>query len=618
MLAVVLLLPLTFASASAQSPSAVDVIVVLEDVANPSDVARDHRVNPTYVYEHALTGFAASIPEARLRGLENDPRVRYLELDQVVTVASDQAVTAPTGIRRIGADANTEIGIDGHDDERVDVDVAVLDTGIDLDHPDLNVVGGVNCLEHSGGPPWSRTYECVNGGDDGHGHGTHVAGTIAALDDGPNFDGVDVVGVAPGARLWAVKVLDDNGSGSTGSVMAGIDWVAAQVDPDVGGPLIEVANMSLGGSGESTAVDDMLEKAYKAGVAFAVAAGNSSTDVDGYWPAGSPWVLTVSALADFDGQAGGGAASTCGIDEEDDTFAYFSNYGAKSGQDVDVIAPGVCILSTYPGGGYADGFSGTSMASPHVAGAAALLASAGKTAVQIVGDVSSNSIDGDGLIEAYGDLDWSAVNESEDPDGVTDPLVDITATDTEKNFVYSPSLIATGGTGGGDTNAAPTASFTYNCTDLACNFDGSGSGDSDGTIQSYDWNFGDETTATGETVSHTYGTGGKYTVTLTVTDDDGVTDSTSQEVAVSEPSTDGIVLDATGNKIKGEHYVNLTWNGASGELVDVYRDGLKVTTTANDGEHTDVTGGRGGGSYDYHVCEASSMTVCSRTVTVEF
>jgi subtilisin family serine protease len=238
---------------------------------------------------------------------------------------------------------NTKAKIDGVD-ERMDVDIAIIDTGIDLDHPDLNVFKNVSFVKGA------KT------GNDDNGHGTHVAGTAAALDNGNG-----VVGVAPGARLWAVKVLNRQGSGTTSGVIAGIDYVTANAAE------IEVANMSLGG-GNSQSMKDAIKKSTDKGVVYAVAAGNSATDAGNTSPANSPepGVLTVSAIADFNGLCGGGAPATCRSDV-DDTFADFSNFGSV----VDIAAPGVCILSTWNNGG-TNTISGTSMASPHVAGAVAL------------------------------------------------------------------------------------------------------------------------------------------------------------------------------------------------------------------------------------------------------
>jgi subtilisin len=278
--------------------------------------------------------------------VRSDSRVNYVAADRDVSIA---AQTLPTGINRIDGELSTTVS--GNGSGSVNVDVAAIDTGIDIDHPDLNVVGGMNCST-------GRSF------DDSNGHGSHVAGTIAAKDDAQG-----VVGVAPGARLHAVRVLNPPGSGSFSSVICGIDWVTASAS------VIEVASMSLGGTGSEPSgggcntgdpLHDAVCNSVAAGVTYAVAAGNESDDAANHVPAAYDEVITVSALADFDGLPGRLGSPTCRGDV-DDTFANFSNFGA----DVDLIAPGVCILSTYKRGGYAT-ISGTSMAAPHFAGAAAL------------------------------------------------------------------------------------------------------------------------------------------------------------------------------------------------------------------------------------------------------
>jgi subtilisin family serine protease len=403
----------------------------------------------------------------------------------------------PTGIARVSAPGNASLDMDGVDDERVDVDVAVIDTGIDLDHPDLNVVGGTNCV--------SFFSSCGSGGDDGNGHGTHVAGTIGALDNE-----IGVVGVAPGARLWAVRVLNNNGTGTTSQIIAGMDWVTARAST------IEVANMSISGGG-STALDSAANRMADAGVAVAVAAGNNDADASGYSPARATKVLTVSAIADYDGLPGGlGQPPSNFCLDQDDTLADFSNWGST----IEIAAPGCRILSTYLSGGYA-WINGTSMASPHVAGALGLLASNG---------FQRNYTGVSGLydtLKAEGNLDWT----DESGDGIQEPLLDVSDA-----VVFDPRTVpGPGGGGGPPPNQAPTASFTYSCTNLSCSFDASGSSDSDGSIASYSWNFGDSTAGSGATVSHAYPNGGTYTVTLTVQDDDGAIGSTSSTITVAPP-----------------------------------------------------------------------------------
>ena len=167
-----------------------------------------------FVYEDALQGFSIVATDAAAAGLARNPRVAYVERDQEVTLA--EAQSTPTGIDRIFAMGNANIDIDGADDFRVDVDVAVIDTGVDFQHPDLNVQFGVNCT--AGNPFRAKCQTGTNAGDDDHYHGTHVAGTIGALDNG-----FGVVGVAPGARIHPVKVLNSQGSGYTSWIVAGIN-----------------------------------------------------------------------------------------------------------------------------------------------------------------------------------------------------------------------------------------------------------------------------------------------------------------------------------------------------------------------------------------------------------
>ena len=429
-------------AASAAPPQDRYIVVLNADGGFPEDVAADVALRTNgrvgYVYETVLQGFSITMPRAARAGVARDPRVAYVEEDIPVSVF---AQTLPTGVDRIfqpgignsppttGSDIDSALSIDGVDDWRVDVDVAVLDTGIDRQHPDLNVVGGANCMKTTGGgPPWARSYYCddTKDGDDDHYHGTHVAGTIGAIDNG-----IGVVGVAPGARLWAVKVLDSQGSGYLSGIIAGIDWVVAH--EGIYKPA--VINMSLGGSGSSSAMDDAITNAVGNGVAVVVAAGNSDANAANYTPANSPDAITVSALADFDGAAGGSGSPTCRTDQ-DDTLADFSNWGA-----VDIAAPGVCIYSTYPieQGAYGT-ISGTSMASPHVAGAAALLASNGDAPAAIRSTLLSSGNDG-----------WT----DDSGDGTKEPLLDIST--------FAAAFVSTGGGGG---NTAPEATDdSYNMTE---------------------------------------------------------------------------------------------------------------------------------------------------------
>ncbi|HEU4759847.1 MAG TPA: S8 family serine peptidase, partial [Dehalococcoidia bacterium] len=337
------------ASHAASTPKAGDAvpgryIVVLRQGSDPEAFAAAHGLAADVVYRHALRGFAAGLSAKAAAALRTDPNVSLVEPDRVFTIA-DQ--TLPTGADRIDADRNATADIDGSGPD-LDIDIAVIDTGVNQTHPDLNVAGGAN---------FSGPLFCSNGSgsiEDGNGHGSHVSGTAAARDNTTGF-----VGVAPGARIWGVRVLNAQGFGFTSCIIRGIDWVTAHADT------IEVANMSLGGP-PSAATCAAIASSVAAGVIYAVAAGNESHSAFYSSPANCPDVISVSAVADYNGAPGGGAAPTCANQGADDSLASFSNFGYP----VDIAAPGVCIASTYKNGGYAIA-SGTSMASPHVAGAVA-------------------------------------------------------------------------------------------------------------------------------------------------------------------------------------------------------------------------------------------------------
>jgi subtilisin family serine protease len=223
----------------------------------------------------------------------------------------------------------------------IDVDIAILDTGIDLDHPDLNVYRNVSVV--SG----------VMTGDDDNGHGTHVAGTAAAKDNGKG-----IIGGAPGARLWSVKVCNGMGQCKISDMIKGVEYITQHADE------IDVVNISVE-TPLSPALNRAISASVKAGVTYVVAAGNYGQDASSTSPASNPDVITVSAIADTDGKCGGEGPEVGNA--TDDTFAQFSNFGPS----VTIAAPGVSILSTYLDGEYAVD-SGTSMASPSVAAAAAL------------------------------------------------------------------------------------------------------------------------------------------------------------------------------------------------------------------------------------------------------
>lgn len=282
----------------------------------------------THVYSSTVRGFAARMPAPAVAQMRaKNPSIAYCEQDQIMAIpqfriearpgggGTQPAQEKPWGIARVNGGGAGTFGT-----------AWIIDTGIEYTHPDLNV-------------DTTRSRSFLGGTTtpvDQNGHGTHVSGTIAALDNG-----IGVIGVAPGAQVVAVRVLDRRGSGSNSGVIAGVDYVAANGQPG------DVANMSLGG-GVSQALDDAVVAASAGGVKFALAAGNESSDANNHSPAraNGPNIYTVSAFANGN------------------TWATFSNFGNPP---IDYAEPGVSIKSTWLAGGY-NTISGTSMATPHLAG----------------------------------------------------------------------------------------------------------------------------------------------------------------------------------------------------------------------------------------------------------
>jgi subtilisin family serine protease len=519
-----------------------------------------------FVYGTAIKGFSVKIPPGQLKKLENDPSVLRVSEDQIITLIEPSAKpggddvqataqTTPWGITRVGGGENYS-----------GTNVAwIIDTGIDLDHPDLNVDASRSA--------WFVSR--VNSANDDNGHGTHVAGTVAAINNGEG-----VIGVAAGATVIPVKVLDRRGSGSISGVIAGVDYVAAN------GKEGDVANMSLGGSYYKDLNDAVI--AASKNVKFSLAAGNESTDANTKSPASANGtnIYTISAMA------------------QGDVWASYSNYGNPP---IDYCAPGSSIYSTYKDGSYATA-SGTSMAAPHVAGI--LLLGSVKTDGYVSGDP-----DGNQLIQAIASVSGGGTTPNNPP--VADAGPDQTLTDSDGDGKESVQLDGSGST---DDNGIISYSWTINgsqistgvspAVDLAVGkhtitltvtdgggltdtdnvtitvnsatqnlapvadagpdqiltdndgngsesviLDGSGSTDDNGIV-SYIWTLNNDQIGEGVTPSVNLATG-IHTITLTVVQDsEGLTDTDDVVITVNEPSG-GISLTATGYKIRGRQTVDL-------------------------------------------------------------
>jgi subtilisin family serine protease len=394
-------------------------IVTLVDAANPAaeaaGLAQRAGGRVGLVYEHALTGFQFHGSATAAASLAQSPLVRSVEADRAVYLTEE---FLPYGVMRIdGYRIDPPPGAYQEGYRGAGVRIGILDTGIDLSHPDvaaqIDLSLGKNCV--GPGPP-----------QDGAGHGTHVAGSVAAP-----LNGVGVVGVAAESTLVPIKVFDDAGNSSEALVLCGIEHlIALMTDGDPTND-ITVANMSFGDERVAgTCVTDPLHEAIcrgsAAGIIFVAAAGNDAANASTFVPAAYPEVIAVSALADFDGEPGGAAG--CGFEvipgsfECDDTFAFFSNFGAV----IDVMAPGVEVYSTWTGGAYAYS-SGTSMAAPHVAGVIALMKAVDPAITPAEAAALLNQ-SGECPNQAWADADGppGCVGQglwTDDPDGTAEPLV---------------------------------------------------------------------------------------------------------------------------------------------------------------------------------------------------
>jgi subtilisin family serine protease len=522
------------------APGTVRVILTFEHdlvpAATAASLARANSGTVAFVYDHALNGAAIDVPSAAVASLSNARGVLRVELDGPVTTTATQP--SPTwGLDRIDQRDLPLSKSYTYTPTGTGVKAYIVDTGILPTHADLKgrVLAGATAINDG------------RGSNDCNGHGTHVAGTV----------GGTTYGVAKQVTLVPVRVLDCRGSGTWSGVISGLDWIVKQ---ETGKASTAVANMSLGG-GASSSVDDAVQRVIDAGVTVAVAAGNDSANACNYSPARAPNALTVGATTSSDAKAS------------------YSNFGTC----LDLFAPGSSVTSAWHTSDTAiNTISGTSMASPHVAGVAALLLQGGSASPASISSTITS--------------------------GATTSKVTSAGTGSPNRLLYS--LLGTTIT---TTNQAPVASFTHACTDLVCNFT-STSSDSDGTISAYAWSFGDTSSSTIQNPSKTYSATGSYEVSLTVTDNAGATSTATRTVSVaSQTVAPTIVLSVAGKAVKGGYQVSLTWSGATGSF-DVFRNGTRVTTVSTTSYNDRV---KSRGTYTYKVCLAGTTT-CSNEAKITY
>ena len=489
-----------------KSNEKVPVIVGFKDDVKRVDQSRmigdnDGAIKKSYTLINAAT---ANVPRHKIDTLKKNRNVKYVEEDIRIQVIEGQ--TLPWGVDRIDAELVHPYN------KGTGVKVAIIDTGIDYTHPDLNdnYVAGWDFANDDNDPM------------DGGGHGTHCAGIVAAEDNE-----MGVIGVAPAVELYIAKSLFDDGSAYISDIVDGIEWAVEEE--------VDVISMSLGINIDFQSWHDACDAADGAGIVVVAAAGNdgasSSIEDNVNYPAAYSSVIAVAAT------------------DSNDERAWWSS----TGPDVEIAAPGVGILSTYPGG-YAT-MSGTSMACPHVAGTAALVIASGisdNDAVRTCLRETAEDLGESGKDNLYG---YGLVN--------ADEAVPPTVPNT-------PPVA--------DAGPNQTALMNENVT-----FDGSGSYDIDDNIATYEWGFGDGTTGTGMTPTHAYEAAGTYTANLTVTDDDGLEDTNTVMVTVvtEEPAytmhIDSIVV-STDSKTRGRN--TFVWAIATVTILDESNNRVEGATVS--------------------------------------
>jgi hypothetical protein len=517
-----------------------DYIVRLrKGAAAGADLAAEHGAAPRYVYRLVFQGFAARLTAGQAAALAADPRVLSVTPDGRVYPTTDE-VSPSWGLDRVDQRTLPLNGVYAYADSGAGVTVYDIDTGIDSVHSDFAGRVGQGTTFVADG----------NGTQDCNGHGTHTAGTI----------GGRVYGVAKGVTLVPVRVFGCSGGADYSTVIAAVEWVTANAHRPA------VVNMSLGGPFDQ-ATDDAVAASIAAGIVYSISAGNSGTDACTQSPAATPAAITVGAT------------------DINDAKPSWSNFGPC----VDLWAPGVGITSDWYTGGTAI-LSGTSMAAPHVTGAAArvLGASPGLSPAQVDSVVKARSTKS-ALVDSV--------------------LVgDLLYTGYDTMAVPPPS-------------SRPTADFTWSCVTTRCAFRDASTTPDTSHIVSWNWRFDDNDPSSAQNPSAAFHYGAQpgqcctsTHVTLSVVNSWGLGNQVSKTLNLISP----IALSAAARRAKGTDYVDLTWAGARGDTVLVYRQAVGGVSSLvsyhlpNTGRFTDqlpkLSGRTANGiTWYYSLCEFAAL-----------
>jgi subtilisin family serine protease/PKD repeat protein len=647
------------------NPRAAAALEALAKEVGQKPGAKIHRT-----YKNVLTGFAAELTDKQVDELRRDPRVLSIEQDSYIYLASaGTAQEYPTwGLDRIDQREPLLDWVYAYNTGASGVTAYILDSGIHFTHPEF---GGRALL----GYDFIREYDAgltdptQGPGEDCFGHGTHVAGTV----------GGRTYGVAKDVALISVRVFGCTGFTHRSLYIAAVDWITQDVQSNGRHPA--VVNMSFGFNSASDEVHSVatelaLLNSIATGVHYVAAGGNSNTDACHFTPARVAGVLTAGASAMGDQRAwfsnygdcvdlfapGAAIVSAFITDDWSGDGSYTRSWNGTSMAAPHVAGVVALYLAEYPQASPAEVFE-------------AIVANATRNAVADV-PYGTNSL----LYSLWKRVeftppsplarDWNLSANGKKVQGKQvielrwNPHPDLTATGeiyrdgsivsyfsayTGDGFFnddtgikgnhgtyvhkvcssqisrppscseYVTTIFGDGGDGGGggDPNSPPSADFSYQADKLAVEFIDT-STDSDGTVTGWNWNFGDGNASNAQHPLHTFPVAGTYTVSLTVTDNDGATGSTSKNISVSDDETSpgDFVLTANGRKVRGRIIIDLSWTGATSATVDIYRNGGLIASGITDsGGYRDETGQTGGGTFTHQICEAGTTVVCSNVTS---